>query len=449
MLLSKSLRQMPTVQIPVAEYRESEHQWQRQVRASNKRFKIVCWHRRARKTTMALNILIEACCETKNKTFGYIAPTYTQAKSIAVVDPMMLKRYIPGLVKAKPFNESDLRQEFKGGSVLEIKGADNPDSIRGVGWQGVVLEEWATMKHGRQIWEEILEPILRENGGWAVFIYTPKGKNFAYEYSERAKQDKTGDWMFSLLRASQSGLIDANELLKARDSMPERLFAQEFECSFLEDASSVFHNVEGCICGDIEQPISGHRYVMGVDLGRTNDFSVLTVIDIGTNKIVAWQKFGDCAWNLQKERIVLLAKKYNNAHIEIDATGFSAGSVIAEDLMTHPIVEDLKMCQLSVSPFKFSNQSKRALVEKLIVAIEQRLITYPNIEDLISELKFFTYEVSEFGNVRYTAPEGLHDDCVMSLGLAVWALGSYIYAPINNGRIHKKQSRPKMNSGMN
>lgn len=384
-------------------------------------------------------MLIEACCANKNSTYGYVAPTYTQAKSIAVVDPMMLKRYIPPEVKLKPFNESDLRQEFITGSVLEIKGADKPESILGVGWQGVILEEWSTMRHGRQIWQEILEPILRENKGWAMFIFTPKGKNFAYEYFERAKQDKSGDWIWSFLPASQSGLIPADELLKARESMPERLFMQEFECSFLEDASSVFHKVEECISGNLEPPQIGHRYVMGVDLGRTNDFTVLTVIDIGTNKVVAFQRFTDTAWNLQKERIVLLAKQYNNAHIEIDATGFSAGSVIAEDLMTHPYVEDLKMCQLSVTPFKFTNQSKKALVEKLTVVIEQRLITFPKIEELISELKSFTYEMSDFGNVRYTAPEGLYDDCVMSLGLAVWGLGSYVYAPI---RMNRFQNRP-------
>lgn len=426
------------IEIPVKEYRQDEHTWQKAVRGSDKRFKLVSWHRRARKTTMALNILIEACCSVKNKTFGYIAPTYQQAKSIAVVDPMMLKRYVPDSVKAKPFNESDLRQEFKTGSVLEIKGADNPDSIRGVGWQGVVLEEWAMMRHGRQIWEEILEPILRENGGWALFIFTPKGKNFAYEYFERAKIDKSGDWMCSQLRASQSGLIKPEELAKARQSMPERLYSQEFESSFLEDASSVFHNVDDCISGDFEGPQPGRRYVMGVDLGRTNDYTVLTVIDIGTNKVVALERFGDCSWALQKEHIVLMAKKYNNAHIEIDATGFSAGSVIAEDLMNHPIVEDLKMCQLSVSPFKFSNQSKKALVEKMIISIEQRLITFPKIDYLVDELKAFTYEMSGFGNIRYTAPAGLHDDCVMSLGLAIWALGSYIYAPIRKDRFIKK-----------
>ena len=137
------------------------------------------WHRRARKTTLALNVLIQACCQNRSHTYGYVAPTYTQAKSIAVVDPMMLKRYLPSEVCRRPFNESELRQEFITGSVLEMKGADNIDSIRGVGWKGVVLEEWAMMRHGREIWEEILEPIFRENKGWAMFIFTPKGKNFA------------------------------------------------------------------------------------------------------------------------------------------------------------------------------------------------------------------------------------------------------------------------------
>src|SRR3990167_35198 len=233
-----------SIEIPVLEYRSSEHHWQQQMRAATNRFKVICWHRRARKTTYALNQLIQECCANRNQTYGYVAPTYTQAKSIAVVDPMMLRRYLPREVCKKPFNESELRQEFITGSVLEIKGADKPDSIRGVGWRGVVLEEWAMMRHGRIIWEEILEPILRENKGWAMFIFTPKGKNFAHEYFMRSKQDTTGDWLCSKLPASASGLIPAEELAKAKLSMPERLYNQEFECSFLEDASSVFHGVD-------------------------------------------------------------------------------------------------------------------------------------------------------------------------------------------------------------
>lgn len=389
---------------------------------------------------MALNILIQESCATRNTTYGYIAPTYTQAKSIAVVDPMMLKRYLPKEVCKKAFNESELRQEFVTGSVLEMKGADKPDSIRGVGWKGVVLEEWAMMRHGRVIWEEILEPILRENGGWALFIFTPKGKNFAFEYFMRAQNDETGDWESFLLKASESGLIPGDELLKAKESMPERLFMQEFECEFLEDASSVFHNVDDIVAGDQELPKRGHKYILGVDLGRTNDFTVLNMIDIGSGHTVNHERFTGTSWALQKDRIVLKAKEYNNAKIIIDATGFSAGSVVAEDLQKMPIVEDLKMVNLQVVPFKFTNQSKKALVEKLIVAIEQKLITVPNVPVLVDELKSFTYEMTPMGNIRYTAPEGMYDDCVTALGLAIWGMGSYIYAPLKTSF---KKTRPK------
>jgi hypothetical protein len=367
---------------------------------------------------------------TKNATFGYIGPTYTQTKSIAVVDPMMLKHYLKPEYCKKAFNESELRQEFITNSVLEMKGADNPDSVRGVGWKGVVLEEFAAMRHGRQIWYEILEPILRENGGWAMFIFTPKGRNHAYELFMKARQDASGDSFWSILPATVSGLILPEELTKARESMPERLFNQEFMCEFLDDASSVFHKVRECVGGELEAPVRNQKYVLGVDLGRTNDFTVLTTIHVATNKVVDFQRMSDTSWAIQKENIVLTAKKYNNATVVIDATGFSAGSVIAEDLKEIPIAKDLRMVNLQVVPFKFTHQSKKALVEKLIVAIEQKLITYPHIQEMIDELEAFTYEVSEFGNIRYTAPEGLHDDCVMSLALAVFGLGSYIYAPL-------------------
>ena len=219
--------------------------------------------------------------------------------------------------------------------------------------------------------------------------------------------------------------------------MPERLYLQEFECEFSEDASSVFHGVDECVGGALEKAIPHQRYIMGVDLGRTNDFTVLTTIHASTNKVVDFQRFTQTGWAAQKEKIVLTAKRFNSALIVIDATGFSAGSVIAEDLLEHPLVKDLRVMNLQVVPFNFGGgqgKNKRAMIEKLIVAIEQRLITFPNIPELVDELKAYTFDVTDFGNIRYGAPEGLHDDCVCSLGLAVFGLGSYMYAPLNRPR---------------
>jgi hypothetical protein len=100
---------------------------------------------------------------------------------------------------------------------------------------------------------------------------------------------------------------------------------------------------------------------------------------------------------------------------------------------------------MQVVPFNFgggAGKNKRALVEKLMVVLEQRLITFPKeLDILLEELRAFTYETTDFGNIRYTAPDGLHDDCVMSLALAVFGLGSYVYAPMNRPQM---VNRPRL-----
>lgn len=213
----------------------SIHQWQREIFEAFdqklSRFFMLCWHRRARKTTLALNILNRECIKNPKKVYGYIAPTYTQAKAIIWRDPNMLFRYVPTeVVKRK--NESELFIEYKNGSILAIKGADNPDSIRGQDYEGVVLDEWALMKS--MVWEEILRPIITPNKNrWAMFMFTPKGRNFVYDYW--LKSDVWPDWYKSFLPVSRSLMIDEFDLAQAKIEMPVELYNQEFECSFLAD----------------------------------------------------------------------------------------------------------------------------------------------------------------------------------------------------------------------
>ena len=218
------------IQIPLPEFNDQIHKWQLEILRNfdNKtaRFFQLRWHRRARKTTLLLNILIKEACTHAGKVYGYIAPTYRQAKAIVWRDPNMLDRYLPQeYVKRK--NESELFVEFKNKSILAIKGGDDPDSIRGLDFEGVGLDEWALIK--KDIWESILRPIIAQSKDrWAIFAFTPKGQNHAYDYW----QNESPDWYRSFLPVSKSGLIDKDELAKARLDMPEHLFEQEFECSF-------------------------------------------------------------------------------------------------------------------------------------------------------------------------------------------------------------------------
>lgn len=150
---------------------------------------------------------------------------------------------------------------------------------------------------------------------------------------------------------------------------------------------------------------------MGVDLAKTQDFTVLTVIDSVTREVVAKERFQDVSWKEQKIRIQALALKYNRALCIVDSTGLG-----------DPIYEDLMNSGVSCEGYKFTNDTKCKLIENLAIAIEQRLITFPPDEDLLDELRSYEYTITDQGRIKYSAPEGKHDDCVISLGLAVWGI---------------------------
>lgn len=220
-----------TIRIPVESFKP--HKWHLHILKAfdnhAARFFILIWHRRARKTTLMLNILIREAIKNPKSTYAYIAPTYVSAKNIVWRDPKMLDNYLPKeLVKRK--NESELYVEFTNGSILKILGADRPDALRGPDYVGVCLDEFALMK--REIWEEILRPVLTQSPNrWAIFAFTPKGVNHAHEYYVKSKD--WPEWMSSMLKGSESGLLDETQLQQAKLEMTEALYNQEIECSFV------------------------------------------------------------------------------------------------------------------------------------------------------------------------------------------------------------------------
>lgn len=344
--------------------------------------------------------------------FAYIAPTYKQAKAIVWRDPRMLRQYLPREVLKKDFNESELYAELWNDSVIQIRGADDPDSIRGSDFFGVILDEFALMK--REIWEEILRPVLTENGGWAWFLFTPKGRNHAHQYWTSVPSWGK-DWARFFLSAKDSGLISAEDLAQAKREMPEALFRQEFLCEFLEGEGAVFKGIGKCIAGELEEVQPGGRYIIGIDLARVEDFTALVCMDVFEKRVVAFERFNQCSWGYQKEKISQMALRYNDALVVIEAN--SIGDPISEDLSNNGV---------NIERFITTERSKRDLIDKLILAIEQRLILFPNIPELIAELEAFSYEIIPSG-FRYSAPDGMHDDCVMALALATKGLQGFLY----------------------
>lgn len=186
---------------------------------------VVC-HRRFGKTVLAINHLLIAALECKRERprFGFIAPTYAQGKAIAWDYLMSYSAPIPGV---KPLI-SELSISLPNGSQVRIFGADNPDSLRGLYFDGVVLDEYGLMPP--RIFSEVLRPSLSDRQGWALFLGTPAGKNQFYDVIQQARKDDT--WFHAEFKASQTGYVLAEELVAARKDMTEDEYAQEYECSF-------------------------------------------------------------------------------------------------------------------------------------------------------------------------------------------------------------------------
>lgn len=183
-------------------------------------------HRRAGKTVGCINDLIRGVieCDLNNPRFAYIAPFFNQAKDIAWQYVKEYTYVIPGM----EYNESELRADFPGGGRLRLYGGDNPDRLRGLYLDGVVLDEPADMDP--RLWSEVIRPALSDRKGWATFIGTPKGRNEFHKIWTQATQ--SDDWYAMMLRASETGILDAAELEDARATMTEAQYEQEYECSF-------------------------------------------------------------------------------------------------------------------------------------------------------------------------------------------------------------------------
>lgn len=192
---------------------------------SNRWACLVC-HRRAGKTVACVNeLLTRALASKKNRPqYAYIAPLFVQAKQIAWE---YLKEYGDAIIERK--NESELYVEIKGnGARIFVLGADNPDRLRGLYLDGVVMDEFADMKS--RIFPEVIRPALADRKGWAVFIGTPKGENAFFDIYEHSLIDRS--WFSMMLKASESGLLNVDEIEDMRKLMSEDQAAQELECSF-------------------------------------------------------------------------------------------------------------------------------------------------------------------------------------------------------------------------
>ena len=391
------------------------HEAQKKILDCKEREIVICAGRRFGKSAicayMALRTLIEADKAGKPVKIWIVSPTYELSQKVFEYLIKWFVRAIPSQkagITARPFPQI----KTAGGSLVQCKSAENPSSLLGEELDLLIVDEAARLK--REIWESYLFATVQGRNGKTVFISTPFGKNWFWEQFEKCKVNNASFRFTSLDGKS----ITQEKWEYIKKSVPADVFEREYMATFQEGANSVFRNIRECIGIDYpKEPNTGHRYSMGLDLAKFNDFTVITVLDKNTNQVVFWDRFNKIPYPLQLDRITGIARKYNTT-VVIDA--LNVGAAIGDELRARNVsVFDFKTVG-TISMDMDKKGSKERLVEKLSLFLEQRLIKIPPIETIIDELESYGYDISDSGNIRYGAPEGFHDDFVMSLALSIW-----------------------------
>jgi hypothetical protein len=383
------------------------HPGQRQVISERRRFNVVDCGRRFGKTMLG----IECGKQTLRQGLpaAWFAPTYKIMLDVWSEFRLSMRN---GLLRA---NKTEMRMEFANGATLEMWTLDNPDAGRGRKYARIIVDEAALVRNLMDAWTASIRPTLTDYRGEAWFLSTPKGRNGFWQLYQMGVDPTQSDWAAWQMPTASNPYIDLAEIEAARQMLPERIFQQEYLAEFLEDGGGVFRRImEAATAEEQYAHVGGHQYVLGVDWGKVNDFTVITVIDTTLRSLVQIDRFNQIDYAVQLGRLAALCKRFS-----------PVGVVVEYNSMGIPLVETLVRMGLPIIAFQTTNASKAAIIDALSLAFERSELSILNDPVLIGELMAYDMERLPSGLLRYGAPEGFHDDCVMSLAFA-W---SEVYQP--------------------
>jgi hypothetical protein len=295
-----------------------------------------------------------------------------------------------------------------------VRSADNPDSLRGEGLDLAILDECAFMQESA--WTEAIRPALSDRKGRAIFISTPKGRNWFWRLFQQgiAGDNNIMSWQ---LPTVDNPYIDPSEVEAARQSLPEIVYRQEFLAEFIED-SGLFRRVMDAVHFDdpLTEPEEGRQYVAGVDVAAQVDFTVVTVLDTSSRKEVYKDRFNRVEYPVLEDRLAAVYERFKLQSMVIESNSIG-----------RPVIDHMRTRGLQIQEFNTTKATKTAVIQQLQSAFEHGEIKILNDAVAIAEL--LAYEGRQMsGYWQYGAPEGTHDDCVMSLAIAWDAISNVVRA---------------------
>lgn len=365
--------------------------------------KVVCAGRRAGKTTLAAMLAIERILDGQK----VLLTSTSQDQADAFWEKAKL--WLADVLVTKYAYKNETRRIIQiGKGRIRVKTGSNADVLRGGDEDLIVFDECALLDP--DVWQAVGAPMLADRDGDAIFISTPMRKNWFYHLYQSAITDERDRWQAWHFTTHSNPFLSPIAIEELTHDMPENMYRQEILAEFLESDGQVFRNIRECV-GAEDDKLTASRYVFGVDWAQVNDYTAIVVFDVQRRRVVEIDRFRGVDWSLQRGRLHTLYKKWEPVNILAEANA-----------MGSPNIEALQKEGLPVQPFMTTAQSKPPLIENLVLDFERGNITIPNDPILIGELESYERTVSPAtGRSTYSAPAGLHDDCVIALALAVWS----------------------------
>ena len=383
---------------------------------SDKMYHCICASRQCGKSVLALQLLLYFAINYKNWQCCYCTMTYSQSQKV-------FKTLLAGIRNFKIIKKTNRVENsiiLKNGSEIYFKSYQRADTIRGYSFELVILDEAAFMDD--QSYYEALRPTLVAAGKKCILCSSPRGNNFFFDIYQAGLRGEP-NYASYFLSYMDSPYINLHDVEDARQKLPEKIFRAEYLGEFIDGTMSVFENYRNCIGISAKD---GKTFA-AIDVGRQNDFTVLTVMR--GRKVIYINRWNNDTWTNIISEICKVLKQYVpiQTWVEVNGVGDVFFEMLAKGLKTNNIPTELK-------PWTTTNITKANIIEKLITDFATKQICIPNYGVLIDELGWYGAEYSKTSRcIVYNAQNGKHDDCVMSLAICNWnsntneSAGTYVF----------------------
>jgi hypothetical protein len=374
--------------------------------------KVICTGRRSGKTTGVGILAVKDFLAGKR--ILYAAPTqdqtdrFWQEVKVALDEPL----------KAGLYYKNETRRIIELGGTeqrIRAKTSWDADSLRGDYGDVLILEEYSLMNPAT--WDEVGAPMLLDNNGDAVFIFTPKRKNHAWKLYQRAIGDTAGRWQAWHFTSHENPYLSPEALEEITQDMTEAAYRQEIMAEFLESEGQIFRNLANCMGASLNTTPDNHKdhsIYAGLDWAKSQDFTATSLICKDCKAEVARDRFNRIDYHFQRDRLGVLYQRWNVAYIlgETNSIG-------------EPNLEELRRSGLPIRGFATTASSKPPLIENLALCLEKEEAQWQDDPIWTGELEAYEIRMSPNTNrPTYSAPSGMNDDTVIARALAWRAISS-------------------------